>query len=283
MHKGLVIGPQFSGDATSLSIESSQPDPVSLRKYLLLWDTLDFPDNNIISFGLDDDMELLHQEGILKRTRININGSVSVGAKFYSTLQHHALNTNNNNVNEEWELAQSSNGTFQAPQFAISRPAIEFDLYNSLSIPTKDVPIHEVLEFKHRREDLLIELRDSIDDITSKILMSDHIEKSKTKEIKKLHRNLNQLSRTLSESKIDKIKSSLKSYISHLLVSAAGVFSLVDIPPQFEPYRAQLNVAALGVAGVSVAVKGFCSSPQLPEHLNKYAYVSYAQRELKPQ
>ncbi|HIF9072433.1 TPA: DUF6236 family protein [Photobacterium damselae] len=281
MQKGLVIGPQYSGDSRSLSISSSEPDSVSLRKYVLLWDMLDLPNNNIIRMGGSDDIVLLEQEGILKRSemKVNINGFIS--AELYSTIQYMALEANNTLNDEEWSLAQSSDGLFQLPKNAISQPAIEFDIYNALPIPTSDVPLERVLDFKLKRHELLLDLRDSIDEAVARILVSDHIEKSKTKEIKRIHRNLNELSRTLDESKIDKVKHSLKSFISHEAVATAGALSLIDIPAQFEPYRASFNIVALGTAGINIAVKSFFSSPTIPSHLRQYAYLSYASKEFK--
>ena len=48
--RGIVIMTPFSFDGTALELRGPI-DPVSLRQYLLYWDKIDWPDNNMFSFG----------------------------------------------------------------------------------------------------------------------------------------------------------------------------------------------------------------------------------------
>src|SRR5262245_56413181 len=78
--RGLVVAPRFTWDGSKLhfpgavGLESSD-----LRSYVLYWDRLEFPDNNLISVPSSPDVQFLQDIGILTRTRVKVTGTGNLG------------------------------------------------------------------------------------------------------------------------------------------------------------------------------------------------------------
>ena len=120
-----------------------------------------------------------------------------------------AYDENNKNENEEWSIAQPTSSLIVPNQYAKKQGCLEFELYNAIQIPTEDVPLPEVIEFKKRRLSELLALRDSMDAIVDQVISSQYMPKRKTKAINKLHRDLNDFNRVMRETGFQRVKRSL--------------------------------------------------------------------------
>ncbi len=72
--RGIVITPRFEFDGQTLHLLG----PVAaedLRRCLLYWDKIDYPDNNLISVGTGPNEQFLIEAGVLSRTEIRVSGS----------------------------------------------------------------------------------------------------------------------------------------------------------------------------------------------------------------
>ena len=61
--RGIVISPPFVVLPEGGISCGGSPSSADLRKYLLYWDEIDYPDNNFVSIGADPDMEFLISAG----------------------------------------------------------------------------------------------------------------------------------------------------------------------------------------------------------------------------
>lgn len=76
--KGIVISPPFEPIYTG-GIRCGMPiNPIDLRKYLMYWDEIDYPSNQLIEIG-SEDIDYLMTTGHVKRTRVIFQGSVNSG------------------------------------------------------------------------------------------------------------------------------------------------------------------------------------------------------------
>lgn len=274
--RGIVISPPFTVLSEGGFTCGGDPSPADLRKYLLYWDEIDYPDNNLISIGAGPDLEFLITAGAASRTRVQFQGSISSGnGEFFLAAQQAVFDKRDNESPGHWSLAQLST----APYFANSTPTIsvEYQLWNMLPVPQADVPLNEILEFKLVRRDELVALRVYLDDLYQSIISAADVPRAKSTQIAKLEIALSEVDRVLGESGIAKKMSSLRGFIAGEFTNitgtglgAAGIAPFIDMSP--------LAAGAIG-AGVAFAIRPVLS-PKKHKTLHPLTYVSSIGREL---
>lgn len=146
--KGLIISNPLVIDGTRISIPSSALDPLELRRSVLFWDKLSWPQNNGVSFGSSIEADYLESIGILGRPMYRINGDVATGIAesfLHSYFQKEALEPG------QWSLSTGDSAlVLKSENFSEGRGA-SVDLFRSIPIPEHDVPLEEVLRFKESR------------------------------------------------------------------------------------------------------------------------------------
>ncbi|SBO09475.1 hypothetical protein VME0621_01574 [Vibrio mediterranei] len=284
MERGIVVTPNYDILNGGHGIQIHGPvEPINLRKYVLFWDKIDYPTNNMIHIGACNDIEFLIQEGVAKSSSVRfreLRGDQN-GLIFLAT-QMSAYEDNNKNPEQEWSIAQPTQQLLIPQSYAKTQGCLEFELYNAIQIPTGDVPLAEVYEFKKRRNDELLALRDSMDAIVDSVLSSQDIPKRKSKAINKLHRDLNDYNRVLKETKFERVKRSLTAVATDpwFGVANAGVLVKDYLPENYQPYVQTLNVAALGGCAIKFAYKELNVGKSVPERFKHFAYLSSMNREL---
>lgn len=209
--RGIVISPPFEPLPSGVKCGGS-PEPVDIRKYLLYWDKIDYPTNNIIHIGGNSDIDFLEKYGILKRSIIQLVGSFILDDKIFLATQQAAYEQNERDEKGCWSLAQLSNN----PLFvnSLQKQCLEFELYNCLPVPECDVPLYDILQFKEKRKDELMELREYLDELYLSIIGSEDPNRALNVALDKTEKALNNIDRTLNESGINKITESLKGILS---------------------------------------------------------------------
>ncbi|MCX4035476.1 DUF6236 family protein [Aeromonas caviae] len=284
MERGIVITPDYAILNNGHGLELKGPvEPINLRNYLLFWDKIDYPTNNMIHYGGGDDIDFLIQEGVAKSTSIRfreLRGDQN-GFVFLAT-QMAAYEENNKNPEQEWSIAQPTQQLLIPQQYAKTQGCLEFELYNAIQIPTGDVPLPDVYEFKTRRKDELLALRDSMDTIVDSVLGSQDIPKRKNKALSKLHRDLNDFNRVMKETKFERVKRSLTAVATDPWFGVANALVLANdyLPKNYQPYVQTLNVAALGACAIKFAYKELSVGKAVPDNFSHFAYLSSIQREL---
>ncbi|WP_349818211.1 MULTISPECIES: DUF6236 family protein [Clostridium] len=277
MLRGIVVAPEYEAKGTELFLKSSDIDPLKLRQYLLYWDRIDFPTNNIIHCT-SNDIDYLESLNLLQRTKYNCscNGIINMEELFLNA-QIQALNNNNLNKNERWTLGQG-NLNLLLPKDEVERKnTLILDLYNSLPIPATDVPLDDIINFKEKRRDELMEFRNSMDKIYLSIINSGDIDISKSVAIKDLEKKIIAINKVMNESKIKKLLGSVKVNIdiNSLIMGGAGYIIGKETGNS-------IMLASLGLAASSIKLRidKQLIPKHIPDNLSDFAYLYYSQKEL---
>lgn len=268
--RGIVISPPFSRLPTGGIQVGGYLSTYEIRKYLLYWDELDYPDNSFVSVDAGSDMQFLINTGVASRTKVSFQGSVSSGSgEFFLAAQQAAFDKHNKLEPGAWSLAQSAD----EPLFinAQSSPAIEYELWNALPVPQHDVPLNEILEFKAKRRDELLALRVYLDEMHEAVISSADIPRAKNTQLTKLELALKDVDRVLGEHGISKLMTSLRGYIAGEygnILGAGGAGSWVGPLIGIDPFT-----AGAVAAGFAFAIKPILS-PRTPQGTHPLVYVS---------
>lgn len=283
--RGLVIIPEFEGNETSLNT-SMGINPNKLRQYLLYWDKIDFPKNNMIYIESSPEVKYLENANILQRTEYKgtNNGLIKMNANFYLDMQIYAFNKNNNNKNGEiWSIAQCGKNIELPLENSIKAKTLQVELYNSIPVPNSEVSLEDILDFKEHRYDELQEFRIIMDEMYLSIINSTDKDFTKNMAIEKFQNKLIDLDKIMNESKIERIKNNIKVSldISGLITSGITVFegykygNMVGKP---------ITGALLGLITPSILKISYeCTlkPKKIPTNLKDYAYLYYQNKELK--
>lgn len=251
LKRGIVISPPFQPLITGGIRCGGDPDPIELRKYLLYWDQIDYPTNNLIHVS-SADIDFLETTDALKRTRVTFQGRIQSGnGEFFVAAQEAALRENQKLEPGTWTLAQLSEVPFYSQGFA--GLGVEFELYGMLPVPVGDTPLVDILEFKERRRAEIEAFRIHMDDIYQKVISSADIARAKTTEIGRLETAIKDLDISLRESGIKRFAGNMRNTINMDFsgivgagLGAAGLSSTIGMSPL---------IAGLAGAGIVMGCK----------------------------
>jgi hypothetical protein len=277
--RGVVVAAPFEMNGTMCKIRSATLEPEQLREYLLYWDRIEWPDNNLVSMGSSPEIAVLIDEGIVSRTRVNLGGvSGNIGLAFLAA-QAIAFREWTKREPGQWTIAQCSNQFFLPIDGLERKQSVEVDLYRALPIPTRAVPLQDVLEFKQRRSSELAALRAALDELYLEVGKAADIPRARIHAIETLEMRLNELHRVFGEKWNTRMVTSLKVELSApalvaTSVSAAALASTfgLSIPA----------CAALGAVASMIKLEARTADrlANLPVEVRQLAYVKYAQEEL---
>lgn len=278
--RGIVITPRFDFDGQTLHFPGLVGiDSISLREYLLYWDKIDFPDNNVISIGSSSDVQFLMNAGVLTRTDVRlVNFRENIGY-CYIYAQVEALRIKSRDEPGQWSLAQAGNYLFIPPELSRETRSIEIELYNVLPVPSEDVSLEDILKFKERRRSELLAFRMFMDELYIEVIASGDIPRAKSAALNRLEVSLQDLNKAVNEYWISKWMSSLKvelnipNIITHAI--AGGTMSVAfGISPAVG--------AAIGAASAAIKfdLPVMRKADGLPAELKDFAYLHRIEKEL---
>jgi len=199
--------------------------PVSndlLRQYILFFDKIDIPSNNYIELGGESpEIQFLKSAGILRRTRIELYGSLN-GAEVILDSQKIAFDTLDATNPGAWSIAQSIDADLFKNQEPVNDRGIIISLYDALLIPDKDVHFEDVLKFKSKRKAELEALRHHLDKIYQTIISSPDRDLAKLTEVEKLTLSISDYNKALKETQFNLTPSTLKANFSLEKAIATG-------------------------------------------------------------
>lgn len=152
---------------SSLSIQE-------ISYYLLYWDRIVMPTNNIFHMELDNEKFLI-DSGILARPRVVFpswssdlkKGSFNPISVAHAKIANHYLSREDN---IDWVIHQMGDEIIIDDSQKMEFNSIKFKIMNCLPVPIEKFNYEEILKFKEKRIDELGSLRSSIDDLYLEIL-----------------------------------------------------------------------------------------------------------------
>ncbi|ALS73917.1 hypothetical protein AUC31_01030 [Planococcus rifietoensis] len=277
--RGIVVSPEIvMSGKNSMSVNGGTIAPIKLRQYLLYWDQIDFPTSNIITFGGTADTDFLESTGALKRSRVNLQMAGEFTNLFLKS-QMEAFRLNNEKEVGSWSLAQPHYNLVLDEVSGIMSRNIEVELYQSLPVPEKDVPLVDILEFKEKRKDELLEFRSLIDNLYLDIVNSGDQERDKLKSLELLARKTKEIDRLMEESFMSRLAQSLKIEFDWKDMAAkTGTTVLGSFTGQ---YTFETGLAVGLLSSINVSSEMSLKPRSLPPELKDYAYLYYSQKEFK--
>ncbi|ATD09747.1 DUF6236 family protein [Pseudoalteromonas piscicida] len=201
MERGVIAAPMsFKFHMVGFSVGSAIT-PEMIRYYLLYWDKLIVPDNNLVSFGIPDEQDLLGS-GKLYRPRSQLVGS------FHDQQIARAIIEEQCKIAEmfykdsttDWVLHQhNAEQIFLTEKTSSFKNTLRINLANALPVPTADVNINDILEFKERRSSELKALHEALDGIYVEILNSPDESLAGKMTVSNLSDSINNLDRVSKE------------------------------------------------------------------------------------
>lgn len=167
--RGLVVSPPIEIVGNSLFAKSSNLDPQELRFALLFWDRLVWPASSAIHFASGADEVFLESAGILARPEYTFYGDAARGIAQGQVQAYQDLERAEPGV---WSLAQGANSLLWKEGLADEGKGASVELHRAIPVPTQDVPLAEILEFRERRRDELLLLRYYLESFVSGIEQS---------------------------------------------------------------------------------------------------------------
>lgn len=228
--------------------------------------------------GLSPDLEYLKRCGILEQTMVQFFGS-GEAATIFVEGQKHALNLHNQKEPGAWSILQRKPKSIAPLRSGLNAATIEVELYEALPVPSGDVAIDDILEFKERRSDELISLRNHLDDVYQKIISSEDIDRARLTEISKLSKSLNDLHKAYDESISSKILSSVsvEVVVPNLIretIVCAGLANLFGVPTPLG--------GAIGAVGAVIKFNSGSVKPEswIPREVKDLLYCYHVSNDL---
>lgn len=170
-------------NGTSLHAKSGNLDLQELRASLLYWDELVWPTSRAIHFSSGPDEQFLETQGILKRPSYTFNGDIAQGMAMTQIMAFQELDRREPG---KWSLAQGANSFLLRDGPLIDGNLAMVELVRAIPVPNQDVPLAEILEFKNRRHDELIQLRSEIDNLFFEVDKAENAHEKLLENVKKL-------------------------------------------------------------------------------------------------
>lgn len=273
MKKGIVISAPFEVVPEGGIRVNSNLDTKDLRKYLLYWDELVLAQSNIIATS-SDDFDYLISAGVGRNESIPFSGKIDLSTVMIAAQQF-AWEVNEKREPGCWSYAQSSS----IPYFVrgAKTSVIEFELYDAIPVPGDDVPLEDILRFKERRRDELIEFRIHLDELYQSVLQAGNVPSAKSAAIAKLNMSISAIEKTMSEGNIRKLVGSLKNTFQSDFSGVVGAGLAVGAIPQFTPMSP--IVAGIVAGGLYLGVKT-AISPSFNDGQRPMNYIRSIRREI---
>ena len=253
-----------------------------LRYYILYWDKVVIPGNNLVYIGLPEEEQLI-ESGALERPKVGFSGRFEGDQVTNAILSCQSLVAQElvKDKTTDWVVHQLG-GECKFPNgFNQRRNIIRVDLASSLPVPTGDVNIYELLEFKEQRKDELYSLHAHLDDLYEQVLSSADQDLASKRAVSDLAKSISDLDSVTNErfSKTGKFDLSAELNLSGKDISVgAASGAIID----FFASGMTLPIATIAGALIStIKVQSKATNTFQPaSHNSKLAFLASAKREV---
>lgn len=162
-----MLVPFFHEPGKSGEFEThANPSAEQLRFGLFFWDRIAWPSLPYFESDSNVDTDFLSSAGVLLRPEIQLRPTSMSAGKSLAEAYFHAFQELEVKEPGRWSLSAETEAdikTFLGDRIAPDR-GITVSLHRAIPIPTGDTPLHDLLEFKLKRDAELLALRAELDD-----------------------------------------------------------------------------------------------------------------------
>lgn len=181
--KRCVISPgshmeQLAGGAISSQTILTVQD---LNYYALFWDEILIPTSRAVHEELPNEKEYIGL-GVIRRPILEYWSTEGLPKKYLEFSNQLLAERREGNRTEDWSLHQIGHEFITLEEKKSSMSGIRFEIFNALPIPNAEVPLADILEFKHRKNQAFVDFHGYLDEIYEKLISSpdDPLLKSKS-------------------------------------------------------------------------------------------------------
>lgn len=182
--RGIILPPpvEFEPSGAFSVIGMTRPQ---IDAALLYWDAIEYPINMMIEIASEDITSLV-QLGVATRTEIKFEGGWS-GAELLSTGYDEIIKALSAQSPGRWSHLTIPRGQVPSKH---SHDVVTVRLIETLPLPQNELPFEELLEFKSRRRDELLDLRTHIDQLADVVVVALDGDAALARKIDALHTSL---------------------------------------------------------------------------------------------
>jgi hypothetical protein len=191
---GIII-PQNEGFMMERSISAEE-----IRYYVMYWDKVVIPGNNLVYIGIPEEEQLL-ASGAISRPRVAFRGSFGGDQVTAAILSCQSIVAEKliPETSTDWVVHQIGNELAFPSELSTERNVVRVALAGSLPVPVAETPIANILEFKERRRDELRELHDALDEMYLSILSTPDHDLATKRAVARLKESISNLESAASE------------------------------------------------------------------------------------
>ena len=181
MGRGLVVSPPVKDQDGALFLKAADFEQEHLRFALFFFDKLAFPVNNMIHIDTSEEVKFLESIDIMLRPKVDIKKFIATGCttwEAYSKAHIEAFFDLERDAPGAWAIDQGEHSMQFHERFDPERRAILVELFRSVPIPKKEIPLADILDFKEKRKDELLTFRLEIDALYQDISRSTDVNHS---------------------------------------------------------------------------------------------------------
>ncbi|MBF0658053.1 hypothetical protein IPZ60_04780 [Psychrobacter sp. NG25] len=168
-----------------------------LRYYVLYWDEVVIPANNAVYIGIPQE-EAFILAGAIKRPSVQLSGLIDTDAMLSCQSKvAEALVKENKGV--DWVIQQFGEECLLLENYSEERNTLRIDLASCLPVPTGEVNVYDILDFKERRKNEFIALHEYLDEVYEQALLSPDQSLASKKAVYKLTKSIEDLDRVTLE------------------------------------------------------------------------------------
>lgn len=280
--RGLILSLPMRADSDVVELIQDFLDPQELRSSLMYWDRLAWPESNVITSPTYADIEYLKSAGVLQRPKFNFVGQGNFGDVLLG-LQKAVFSHYEKNSPGVWSLCEGLNSVQNKATIG-TEPGALIKLLNAVPVPSDDVPLAEILEFKSKRRDELLAFREHFEQLIERITRHSTPDDELHRVVQEVDTACSNLIQTTREwqfpVKLSNTQASINFNITKAVSAAATAYKGLGLTP----LALSTTATAVAVGGAAVLsqieLKAGLSYKGIKRPKSPYSYAYHIQRDL---
>lgn len=171
-----------------------------MRYYALYWDKVVIPSNNLVHIGVPQEDAFI-SAGAIERPNIGFQGSYGGNQLTDAILSCQSIVAKElvKDKTMDWVIQQFGDECILLDNYSEERNTLRIDLAACLPVPTGEVNIHDILEFKEQRKNEFITLHEYLDEFYEEALSSPDQDLASKKALSKLAKSIDDLDKVTHE------------------------------------------------------------------------------------